>query len=125
MKKKKTENESLKILENPLITISTHCTRVPVLHGHLSCVSASFEEKPTLKEVRDCWDHFEGLHLPSSPEKMFVYFEEEDRPQPALDVNVGKGMAVALGRLRTCSLFDIRFIALSHNLVRGLLEGDF
>lgn len=119
----KSENESLKILENPLIRISTHCTRVPVLHGHLACISASFKKKPTLREVRDCWDHFEGLHLHSSPEKMFVYFEEKDRPQPDLDVNVGKGMAIALGRLRACSLFDIRFIALSHNLIRGAAGG--
>lgn len=57
----KSEMESLKILENPSITISAHCTRVPVLHGHLACISASFEKKPTLKEVRDCWDSFREL----------------------------------------------------------------
>ncbi|QVL56781.1 MAG: aspartate-semialdehyde dehydrogenase [Simkaniaceae bacterium] len=119
----KSEMESLKILENPSITISAHCTRVPVLHGHLACISASFEKKPTLKEVRDCWDSFRGVNLPSSPEKTFVYFENEDRPQPELDVNVGKGMAIALGRLRACSLFDIRFVALSHNLIRGAAGG--
>ena len=55
---------------------------------------------------------------------MFVYFEDEDRPQPELDVNIGNGMAIALGRLRACSLFDIRFIALSHNLIRGAAGGD-
>ncbi|MDJ0651699.1 MAG: aspartate-semialdehyde dehydrogenase [Simkaniaceae bacterium] len=119
----KSENESLKILDNPSIKISTHCIRVPVLHGHLACISASFEKKPTLEEVRDCWEYFKGLQLPSAPEKIFVYFDGEDRPQPHLDVNVGKGMAVAVGRLRTCSLFDIRFIALSHNLIRGAAGG--
>lgn len=119
----KSEKESLKILETPLIAMSTHCTRVPVLHGHLACVSASFEKKPTLEEVKECWSAFEGLSLPSSPEKTFIYFEEEDRPQPEIDVNVGKGMAIALGRLRTCSLFDIRFTALSHNLIRGAAGG--
>ncbi|MDN3509112.1 MAG: aspartate-semialdehyde dehydrogenase [Candidatus Neptunochlamydia sp.] len=119
----KSESESLKILDNPLIRISTHCIRVPVLNGHLACISASFEKKPTLEEVRDCWDRFKGLQLPSSPEKIFVYFEQEDRPQPELDVNIGKGMAIALGRLRACSLFDIRFISLSHNLIRGAAGG--
>lgn len=119
----KSEKESLKILENPLIEISVHCTRVPVLHGHLACVSASFKETPTLEQVRDCWDSFKGLNLPSSPEKVFIYFDEVDRPQPELDVNVGNGMAIALGRLRTCSLFDIRFTSLSHNLIRGAAGG--
>ncbi|MEM8727647.1 MAG: aspartate-semialdehyde dehydrogenase [Chlamydiota bacterium] len=119
----KSENESLKILDDRSIKISTHCLRVPVVRGHLACISASFGKKPDFEEIRDCWDCFKGLRLPSSPEKMFVYFEQKDRPQPELDLNIGQGMAVALGRLRACPLFDIRFIALSHNLVRGAAGG--
>jgi len=119
----KSEKETLKILEDPSIKISTHSTRIPVSYGHLAYVSASFETPPTLDQVRNCWNRFQGLDLPSAPEKLFIYFKEKDRPQPELDVNLGKGMAVALGRLRTCSFFDIRFIALSHNLIRGAAGG--
>ncbi len=119
----KTENETLKILKMPEIAMSVHCTRVPVLHGHMACISASFEKKPTLQEVKDTWEQFKGLDLPTAPEKPFIYFEEKDRPQVELDVNLGKGMSIALGRLRSCPLFDIRFTALSHNLIRGAAGG--
>lgn len=117
----KSEQESLKILEEPSILLSVHCTRVPVVHGHMACISASFEKKPTLKEVKGCWESFPGLDLPSAPEKLFIYREEKDRPQPEKDT--GEGMAISLGRLRSCSLFDIRFTALSHNLIRGAAGG--
>ncbi len=103
--------ESRKILEMPTLPISVHCTRVPVSHGHLACISASFETKPTLGEVKEAWRGYAPL----------TYLEEEDRPQPRLDL--GEGMQVALGRLRPCPLFDIRFTALSHNLIRGAAGG--
>lgn len=127
----KSEVEPLKILADwngkellmPSMTISTHCIRVPVEHGHLACISASFEEKPTLEEVLEVWKAFKGLDLPSAPPSPLVYFEEKDRPQPKLDALIGRGMAVALGRLRSCPIFDLRFIALSHNLIRGAAGG--
>jgi aspartate-semialdehyde dehydrogenase len=127
----KSETEPLKILGdwngkrlNPLnIPISTHCTRVPVKHGHLACISASFKEKPLLDEVLTIWKTFDGLKLPTAPQRPLIYFEENDRPQPKLDYLCGEGMSVALGRLRKCSLFDIRFVALSHNLIRGAAGG--
>ena len=99
----KSEQESLKILEEPLLLLSVHCTRVPVVHGHMACISASFETKPTLEEVKKCWEAFPDLDLPSAPEKLFIYREEKDRPQPEKDI--GEGMAISLGRLRSCSLF--------------------
>jgi len=99
--------------------ISTHCTRVPVEHGHLSCVSASFKERPSPEEVMSTWREFNGLKLPTAPKSPLIYFEEDDRPQPKLDHLCGGGMSVALGRLRECPLFDIRFVALSNNLIRG------
>ena len=127
----KSESEPLKILGKwdghnlhlPAISISTHCTRVPVKHGHLACVSASFKEKPSLDEVKHIWKHFKGLKLPTAPQYPLIYFKKDDRPQPKLDYLCGQGMSVALGRLRECSLFDIRFIALSHNLIRGAAGG--
>ncbi|WP_194846974.1 Asd/ArgC dimerization domain-containing protein [Candidatus Neptunochlamydia vexilliferae] len=103
--------ETRKILEMPTLPISVHCTRVPVSHGHLACISASFETKPTLSEVKEAWESFGPL----------TYREEEDRPQPHLDL--GAGMEISLGRLRSCPLFDIRFTALSHNLIRGAAGG--
>jgi len=123
----KSETEPLKILGKwdgkkihpSSINISTHCTRVPVEHGHLACISASFEEKPSLDEVRYIWKTFKGLLLPTAPKNPLVYFEDYDRPQPKLDSLCGQGMSIALGRLRECPIFDIRFIALSHNLIRG------
>lgn len=118
----KSEREPQKILGES-ISISSHCLRVPVQQGHLSCVSAAFWEKPTLDEVRAVWDSFEGLNLPSAPSKPLVYFEESDRPQPHLDSFCGNGMSVAIGRLRECPLFDIRFVALSNNLIRGAAGG--
>ena len=119
----KTEKETLKILGHPPVGISVHCNRVPVLEGHLSCISASFNKKPTLEDVLNCWEAFQGVSLPSSPEKVLIYLKQNDRPQPQLDAYLGKGMSVALGRLRPCSLFDIRFVALSHNLIRGAAGG--
>ena len=119
----KTEQETLKILGGISIPISVHCTRVPVLEGHLSCVSASFEKTPTLAEVLHCWKTFKGVDLPSAPENVLIYFNQNDRPQPQLDCHLGGGMSVSIGRLRRCPLFDIRFVALSHNLVRGAAGG--
>ena len=85
--------------------------RVPVSHGHLAVVSASFEEKPSLEEVRATWSQY----------KPVSYLEKEDRPQPALDL--GDGMVVSIGRLCTCPLMGIQFVSLSHNLIRGAAGG--
>lgn len=108
----KSEKEPQKILGEP-VTISAHCVRVPVEKGHMACISASFKLAPSLREVREAWDTFEPL----------IYFEEEDRPQPLLDTQWGGGMSIAVGRLRTCPLLDIRFTAISNNLIRGAAGG--
>ncbi len=124
----KSEREPLKILGSlsedgitPLydIGISTHCNRVPVPHGHLACVSCSFEVEPNLDKVIALWNDFPGLSLPSAPMKPLQYIDDLNRPQPALDVGRENGMAVTIGRLRPCNLFHLRFVALSHNLIRG------
>ena len=109
------------------IAISAQCNRVPVLDGHLACVSVQFEKKPSKEEILDLWKNFtalpQTLQLPSAPERSIIYLDAADRPQPRLDRNAGKGMSVTVGRLRDCPLFDYRFVALSHNTIRGAAGG--
>lgn len=109
------------------ISISAHCNRVPVIDGHMACVSVQFEQKPTRQDILDMWHEFTGLpqqlKLPSAPIKPVIYFEEKDRPQPRLDRNASDGMAVTVGRLRECPVFHYRFAALSHNTIRGAAGG--
>lgn len=125
----KAEKEPLKIwgslkegeivLENTL-AITAHCNRVPVLDGHLACVSVAFKMKPSMEEILACWELFlPPFNLPSSPLRPILYRNEIDRPQPRLDRHGGEGMSVSVGRLRPCPLFDYRFTGLSHNAVRG------
>lgn len=108
----KSEREPQKIL-GEAIKISAHCVRVPVQVGHMACVSASFKSQPTLEEVKEAWENFEPIK----------FLKEENRPQPLLDTQWSGGMSVAVGRLRTCPLLDIRFTALSNNLIRGAAGG--
>lgn len=129
----KSENEPLKIwgeLENGVIVptdlpvITTQCIRVPVSDGHTAAVFVKFEKKPTKEEILAAWDSFgNGLNLPSSPEKFIHYFEEDNRPQAKVDRNLEGGMAVSVGRLREDTLFDYKFVCLSHNTLRGAAGG--
>ncbi len=108
-------------------SITTQCLRVPVSDGHTAAVFASFEKKPDLDEVKKIWAEFEGeaqrLALPSAPRQFLHYFEENDRPQAKLDRNLENGMAVSIGRLRPDSQYDIKFVCLSHNTLRGAAGG--
>ena len=103
--------------------ISAHCNRVPVLDGHLECVSLSLKKIASLQEVREALRDFEVSSelaaLPTALRNPIVVLEEQDRPQPRRDVNAGAGMAAVVGRVRECSLLDIKLTLLSHNLVRG------
>ena len=136
----KTEKECLKILgkvkdgkiENaagPLV--SSTCTRVPVIDGHTATVNLEFDlpedKKPTIEQILKVWENFtslpQELKLPSAPEHPIVYREEENRPQPNRDRDTEKGMACVLGRLRKCNVFDVKFVALSHNTKRGAALG--
>lgn len=132
----KSEQEPLKIWgsiqENRIesakgIAISAHCNRVPVLDGHLACVSVQFETRPREEDILHIWRSFKGLpqhlQLPSAPVEPIIYRTENDRPQPRHDRNAGNGMSVTVGRLRGCHLLDYRFTALSHNTVRGAAGG--
>lgn len=107
--------------------ISAQCLRVPVSNGHMAAVSVRFNEKPTQAEVLAAWRDFETvpqqLGLPSAPKPFIKYYEENDRPQTKIDRNEGRGMAVSVGRLREDPLMDWRFVALSHNTLRGAAGG--
>ena len=120
----KSEQEPLRI-EAPLIT--TQCIRVPVLNGHTAAVFVDFEKKPSKEEMIAKWKSFKGLpqelELPSAPKNFIQYLEEDNRPQVALDVDYERGMGVSLGRLREDSLFQYKFVGLSHNTLRGAAGG--
>ena len=107
--------------------ISAQCIRVPANDGHLAAVSVRFAEKPSREEILAAWSNWETvpqqLGLPSAPKPFLKYFDEPDRPQTRLDRNEGRGMAVTIGRLREDSIMDWRFVALSHNTLRGAAGG--
>ena len=103
--------------------LSAHCNRVPVLEGHLECISVSLKKIACLKEVREALQNFEVsaelASLPSAIRHPVVVLDGDDRPQPRRDVHAGNGMAAIVGRIRECPLLDIKLTLLSHNLVRG------
>ena len=95
--------------------------------GHTAAVFVSFEKKPTKEEILERWRNFRGLPqelgLPSAPEHFITYFEEDNRPQTVLDRGLYGGMGVSAGRLRPDTLFDWKFVGLSHNTLRGAAGG--
>jgi aspartate-semialdehyde dehydrogenase len=107
--------------------ISAQCVRVPVSDGHLAAVFVAFDRKPARDEIIARWRAFEGepqrANLPSAPKPFLIYSDDESRPQTKLDRDAGGGQAVTIGRLRPDALFDWRFVALSHNVVRGAAGG--
>ena len=132
----KSEKEPLKIwgevhggiittAKEPLIT--TQCIRVPVTDGHTAAVFVKFENKPTKEQILEEWKNFSGkpqaLGLPHAPEQFITYFEEDNRPQAKLDRDIYGGMGVTVGRLREDTLFDYKFVGLSHNTLRGAAGG--
>ena len=115
----------IKPASSPVIT--TQCLRVPVTDGHMAAVFVKFENKPTKEQILEDWRSFEGkpqtLGLPSAPERFITYFEEENRPQTGLDRDLYGGMGVSVGRLREDSVYDFKFVGLSHNTLRGAAGG--
>jgi len=103
--------------------ISAHCNRVPVVDGHLECVSLRLKKTATLDEVRQALRSFEVspelASLPTGLKHPIVVEDGDDRPQPRKDSNAGQGMAAVVGRVRECPLLDVKLTLLSHNLVRG------
>ena len=105
------------------VQVSAHCNRVPVVDGHLVTVSAEFSSKPSEKDILAAFAAYRSLpqerNLPSAPKQPVIYMPEKDRPQPRRDAERERGMAVFVGRLRPCPVFDYKFIALGHNTIRG------
>jgi aspartate-semialdehyde dehydrogenase len=105
------------------IRLSSQTTRVPVREGHLESISVAFTHPPEPDEILAAWRDFSGLPqelaLPTAPERPLRYLDAPDRPQPRLDRDAERGMAVTVGRLRRCPVLDYRFFCLSHNTIRG------
>ncbi len=132
----KSEKEPLKIfgkIEGDVIVdatspnISAQCIRVACSDGHMAAVFVKFNKKPEKEEILKRWQEYKGLpqdlNLPSAPKQFLNYFVEDNRPQTNLDRNLENGMAISLGRLRDDSIFDYKFIGLSHNTLRGAAGG--
>ena len=119
------ENGEIVPATSPVIT--TQCLRVPVTDGHMAAVFVKFENKPTKEEILEDWKNFSGkpqtMGLPSAPKQFITYFEEENRPQTKLDRDLYGGMGVSVGRLREDSVYDYKFVGLSHNTLRGAAGG--
>jgi aspartate-semialdehyde dehydrogenase len=119
------ENGVIVNAERPVIT--AQCLRVASSDGHMAAVFASFDKKPSREEILARWAGFKGraqeLELPTAPKQFLRYFEENDRPQTKLDRMNERGMQVSVGRLREDSLFDYKFVCLSHNTLRGAAGG--
>ena len=132
----KSEQEPLKvfgsiqngeIIKSKDIKITTQCIRVPVTDGHTAAVFVKFRSKPTKEQILEAWSKFRGepqkLCLPHAPEQFITYFEEDNRPQAKLDRDIHGGMGVCVGRLREDSIYDYKFVGLSHNTLRGAAGG--
>jgi aspartate-semialdehyde dehydrogenase len=127
----KVESEPLKILgsfqktyiEPYQMVISAQCNRVPVMDGHMGCVSVKLKEKASPADIIDAWTTFQGLpqtlKLPSAPSFPLLYMDGLNHPQPKLHRLSEKGMSVSIGRLRPCPVLDWKFTLLSHNTIRG------
>jgi len=126
----KIEKEPRKILgkwsngfEDAPMTISAQVNRVPVIDGHLLTISVKLRNRASIEDIRAAIESFEGepqrLGLPFAPKRPLQYIDAPDRPQPRLDRDRDRGMAVTVGRLRPCNVLDARMVALVHNTVRG------
>ena len=121
----KVENGEIVPATSPVITCQ--CIRVPVLNGHTAAVFVKFNKKPTkeqlIAKIREYSGVPQQLELPSAPKQFIQYLEEDNRPQVNLDVDYEKGMGISVGRIREDSVYDFKFVGLSHNTVRGAAGG--
>lgn len=119
------ENGVIVPSESPVIT--SQCIRVPVLNGHTASVFVKLRQNPTKEQLIDKLVNFCGapqeLGLPSAPKQFIQYMQEDDRPQVTKDVAYENGMGISVGRLRKDTVYDWKFIGLSHNTVRGAAGG--
>ena len=121
----KVENGQIVPATSPVITCQ--CIRVPVLNGHTAAVFVKFRKQPTkeqlIAKIREYSGIPQELELPSAPKQFIQYLEEDNRPQVNLDVDYERGMGISVGRIREDSVYDFKFVGLSHNTVRGAAGG--
>ncbi len=121
----KVEDGVIKPADSPVITCQ--CIRVPVLNGHTAAVFVKFKKKPTKEQLIEKLTRYRGLpqelELPSAPKQFIQYMEEDNRPQVTQDVDFENGMGISVGRLREDTVYDWKFVGLSHNTVRGAAGG--
>lgn len=114
-------------VEPAALRISAQCNRVPVLEGHLECISVKLSQPASAETVRDVLATFRSpiadLGLPTAPERLLQVFDEPHFPQPRRHAELGRGMTVSVGRIRPCEVFDVKFVALVHNTIRGAAGG--
>ncbi|MBR5308884.1 MAG: aspartate-semialdehyde dehydrogenase [Clostridia bacterium] len=119
--------EDGKIVKRDDIKISAQCYRVPVTNGHTAAVFVKFKNKPTKEQILADWKEFKGeaqdLKLPNAPEQFITYFEEDNRPQIKDEREIYGGMGITAGRLREDTIFDYKFVGMSHNTLRGAAGG--
>ena len=119
------EGDRIVNAEEPSVT--AQCLRVPVSNGHMAAVFASFEKPVDLDEIKTMWKEFKGrpqeLELPHAPKQFLNYFEEDNMPQTRLHRDLEGGMAISVGRLRPDTQYDLKFVCLSHNTLRGAAGG--
>lgn len=110
------------------ITVSAQCNRVATREGHLECVSVELGTNASEKDIIAAWEHYQAepqqLRLPIAPEHALIYRTEPDRPQTLRDRDAGQGMAVTIGRLRSCPILGHKFVLLGHNTIRGAAGGS-
>lgn len=121
----KVENGEIVPATSPVITCQ--CIRIPVLNGHTAAVFVKFRKQPTKEQLVEKLVNFKGLpqelKLPSAPKQFIQVMEEDNRPQVTLDVDYENGMGISVGRIRPDSVYDWKFVGLSHNTVRGAAGG--
>jgi aspartate-semialdehyde dehydrogenase len=110
------------------LTISAQANRVPVLDGHTVCLSLGFRRRPAVEEAIEALESFRGppvvRGLPTAPPQPVLVRREPDRPQPRRDRDAGGGLAVTVGRVRSCPVLDLRLVSVSHNTLRGAASGS-
>ena len=121
------DDEKKEIVPATSPVITCQCIRVPVLNGHTAAVFVKFRKKPTKEQLIEKLTSFSGepqrLGLPSAPKQFIQYLEEDNRPQVTLDVDFENGMGISVGRLREDTVYDYKFVGLSHNTLRGAAGG--
>lgn len=132
----KLENEPRKLLGRVVdheiiladLKLSAQANRVPVMDGHLASVSVKLRDKASPQQAVEALESWRPpevcAELPSSPQQLLIYRHEADRPQPRLDRDSGDGLAWTVGKVRACNVLDLRYMAMTHNTLRGAASGS-